>query len=137
MVDINKLLGQLMSSGAAGGFAGGLAGGLAGSLLTSKSGRKLGKKAIKMGGVVAVGALAYAAYQRCSAGRAATPHQLPKSGGNELSAVPEGSAFLPPKTDEDAQEQLGLALIRAMIAASRADGRLDPIQAGRSQYLYI
>lgn len=55
MADMNKLLGRLLGSGAAGGFAGGLAGGLAGNLLTSKSGRKMGKKALKMGGIAAVG----------------------------------------------------------------------------------
>ena len=60
MVDVNKLLGQFMGSG----FAGGMAGGLASSLLTSKSGQKMGKNALKMGGVAAVGALAYTAYQR-------------------------------------------------------------------------
>ena len=67
MSDINQVLGKLIGSGAAGGFAGGLAGGLAGNLLTSKSGRKLGKKTLQMGGVAAVGALAYAAYQRYAA----------------------------------------------------------------------
>jgi uncharacterized membrane protein YebE (DUF533 family) len=126
MVDMNKLLGQLMGSGAAGGFAGGLAGGLASSLLTSKSGRKLGKKALKMGGVAAVGALAYAAYQRYNAGKAAMPNELSGPGKTELSTVPEGTAFLPPKTDAAAQEHLGLILVRAMIAAARSDGRLDP-----------
>ena len=55
MADMNKLLIQLLGSGAAGGFAGGLAGGLAGNLLTSKSGRKMGKMALKMGGIAAVG----------------------------------------------------------------------------------
>jgi len=60
MADMNKLLGQLPGSGAAGG--------LASSMLTSKSGRKLGKNTLKMSGVAAVGALAYAAYQRHSTG---------------------------------------------------------------------
>ena len=59
MADINKLLEQLIGSGAAGGFAGGLAGGLASSMLTSKKGRKMGMKAAKIGGIAAVGALAY------------------------------------------------------------------------------
>ena len=135
MADMNKLLGQLLGSGAAGGFAGGLAGGLASSMLTSKSGRKLGKKTLKMGGIAAVGALAYAAYQRYSAGKSAAHGALPAAAAAEpaLSQPPEGSAFLPPKNDPAAQETLGLTLVRAMIAAARADGRLD---AQESQVIF-
>ena len=66
---MNKILGQLPGSGVAGGFTGGLAGGLASNLLTSKSGRKMGNKALNTGGIAAVGALAYAAYQRYSSGK--------------------------------------------------------------------
>ncbi|MCG8486593.1 MAG: tellurite resistance TerB family protein [Chromatiales bacterium] len=128
MADMNKLLGQLLNSGAASGFAGGLAGGLAGNLLGSKSGRKLGKKALKWGGVAAVGALAYTAYQRYSSNQGAP------AGGNsanpvnpvqELTPAPAGSLFMPEESDQAANDALGLILIRAMIAASRADGRLD------------
>lgn len=125
MTDMNNILGKLLGSGAAGGFAGGLAGGLASNMLTTKSGRKLGKKTLKMGGVAAVGALAYAAYQRYSTGKNAAPDALPKTPQAELLPVPEGSAFMPAKNDLSGQEALGLTLVRAMIAASRADGRLD------------
>ena len=125
MADMNKLLGQLLGSGAAGGFAGGLAGGLASNLLTSKSGRKMGKKALKMGGIAAVGALAYGAYQRYSAGKGAAGSVLPQAAEAELPPAPEGSAFMPAKNDAAGQETLGLTLVRAMIAAARADGRLD------------
>jgi uncharacterized membrane protein YebE (DUF533 family) len=82
MADMNKLLGQLLGSGATGGFAGGLAGGLTSSMLTSKSGRKIGTKALKMGGIAAVGALAYAAYQRYSTGKGTAvpcPNMLKRS----------------------------------------------------------
>ena len=125
MADMNKLLGQLLGSGAAGGFAGGLAGGLASNLLTSKSGRKMGKKALKMGGIAAVGALAYAAYQRYSTGKGTVDSALSQPAEAELVPAPEGSAFIPPKNNPAAQEALGLTLVRAMIAAARADGRLD------------
>jgi uncharacterized membrane protein YebE (DUF533 family) len=133
MVDMNKLLGQLLGSGAAGGFAGGLAGGLAGNLLTSKSGRKMGKSALKMGGIAAVGALAYAAYQRYSTGKATGPGALSQTAEAELVPAPEGSAFMPAKSDYAGQETLGLTLVRAMIAAARSDGRLD---AQESQAIY-
>ncbi len=126
MADMNKLLGQLLGSGAAGSFAGGLAGGVAGNLLSSKSGRKMGKKALKMGGIAAVGALAYAAFQRHSAGVAAGGQAaVSQSNVPELVPAPEGSAFLPAKEDSAGQEALGLTLVRAMIAAARSDGRLD------------
>lgn len=126
MADMNKLLGQLLGSGAAGGFTGGLAGGLVGNLMTSKSGRKIGKSALKMGGIAAVGALAYAAYQRYSSGYAAGGQAaVPQMREPELVLAPEGSAFMPAKNDTAGQEALGLTLVRAMIAAARSDGRLD------------
>jgi uncharacterized membrane protein YebE (DUF533 family) len=125
MSDMNKLLGQLLGSGAAGGFAGGLAGGLASNLPTSKSGRKMGKKALKMGGIAAVGALAYAAYQRYSTGKGTADSALSQPAEADLVPAPEGSAFMPAKNNPAGQEALGLTLVRAMIAAARADGRLD------------
>jgi uncharacterized membrane protein YebE (DUF533 family) len=125
MADINKLLGQLIGSGAAGGFAGGLAGGLASSMLTSKKGRKMGLKAAKMGGIAAVGALAYGAYQRYSNSQSPATETVAQTGTVPLSAVPEGSPFLPAQNDIAGQEELGLTLVRAMIAAARSDGRLD------------
>ena len=42
-----------------------------------------------------------------------------------LSAAPAGSAFLPDPNDQAANNELGLILVRAMIAVARADGRLD------------
>jgi uncharacterized membrane protein YebE (DUF533 family) len=125
MTDFNRLIGQLLGSGAAGGFAGGLAGGLASSMLTSKAGRKMGKQTLKMGGIAAVGALAYAAYQRYSAGQQPRPVGAPPPPEAPLQRAPEGTAFLPPENDIAGQEALGLTLVRAMIAAARADGKLD------------
>jgi len=126
MTDINQILGKLLGSNLAGGFAGGLAGGLASNVLTSKSGRKMGKNALKMGGVAAVGALAYAAYQRYAAGNEKPSGVLnvPRSEA-PLPPPPPDSAFLPPEGDTAGRETLGLTLVRAMIAAARADGRLD------------
>ena len=125
MNDINQVLGKLLGSGAAGGFAGGLAGGLASNLLTTKSGRKLGKKTLQMGGIAAVGALAYAAYQRYSTGGPASSGVAATMPEATIQPAPEGSAFLPAKDDAAGQENLALILVRAMIAAARSDGRLD------------
>lgn len=127
MVDINRIIGQLLGSNLAGGVAGGLAGGLASSVLTSKSGRKLGKNALKMGGMAAVGALAYAAFQRYAAGSGASSGALnaPPAPAASLPPPPPGSRFMPAETDTAGRDALGLTLVRAMIAAARADGRLD------------
>jgi uncharacterized membrane protein YebE (DUF533 family) len=136
MLDVNKLLGQFLNSGAASGFAGGIAGGLASSLLTSKSGRKMGKNMLKLGGVAAVSALAYTAYQRYSnADNAAATPTIPANDKSmsKISLAPTGSAFLPEESDQSANEDLGLTLVRAMIAVARADGRLD---AQESQVIF-
>ncbi len=133
MSDINQVLGKLLGSGAAGGFAGGLAGGLASNLLTTKSGRKLGKQTLKMGGIAAVGALAYAAYQRYSDGSPKQANGVSGPAEANLAPPPEGSAFLPTANDAAGIEKLGLTLVRAMIAAARSDGRLD---AQESQAIY-
>jgi uncharacterized membrane protein YebE (DUF533 family) len=128
MFDAGKILRSLLSSPTAKGFAGGVAG----SMLLSKGGRKMGAKALEYGGIAAIGALAYRAYQghhaskngpggaaaggaTVSAARAPEPAQLP----------PAHSGFLPAANDQNAEQALGLILVRAMIAAAKADGRLD------------
>jgi uncharacterized membrane protein YebE (DUF533 family) len=126
MVDMNNILGSLLGSGAVGGFAGGLAGGLAANALTSKQGRKLGVTALKVGGVAAVGALAYAAYQRYSASRDQQQTAPQPTVGTQLAPPPQGSGFIPAPAD---QGTLGLTLVRAMIAAARADGTMDSAES--------
>lgn len=128
MVDINKLLGSILGSGAASGFAGGLAGGLASNMISGKSAKKLGSSALKLGGVAAIGALAYTAYNRYSNNQAAPagqPVATPAANPTALSAAPAGSAFMPATDDQAANHALGMTLVRAMIAVARADGRLD------------
>lgn len=108
-----------------GGFGGGaLAGGLAGLLLGTKSGRKLGGSALKLGGMALVGALAYKAYQNWQAGR-----QPAATTGEPLLAPPADSPFNP--GDEGEQQLLGRQLMRAMIAAAKADGHIDSAEQGK------
>ncbi len=116
----DRILSQLLGSGAASGFAGGLAGGLASGLLTSKSGRKFGKKALKVGGIAAIGGLAYAAFSRYRdnqelAGATAVSRTEP--------VTPD--RFVPAPHRAAEADALALTLLRAMIAAAQADGRLD------------
>jgi uncharacterized membrane protein YebE (DUF533 family) len=117
----DRILSQLLGSPAASGFAGGLAGGLASGLLTSRAGRKLGKRALKVGGIAAVGGLAYAAWRR---------YRYPATGAPGGEAIPGPGSFalerfVPPSRRSPEAERLGLTLLRAMVAAAQADGRID------------
>jgi uncharacterized membrane protein YebE (DUF533 family) len=120
----DRILSQLLGSGAAAGFAGGLAGGLASGLLTSKAGRKFGRKALEVGGIAAVGGIAYAAFSRYRASRERM-QAVPPAGGSQTGTGEPGSFLAPPEGSREA-EALGLTLVRAMAAAAQADGRLDP-----------
>jgi uncharacterized membrane protein YebE (DUF533 family) len=119
-MDLDRVLSQLLSSPARAGLAGAVAGGL----LTSRGGRKLGKKALELGGAAALAGLAYAAWQRHRQGAPLAPQVLPAPTPERLRAtgfLPEGRA---------ANEEFGRALFRAMVAAARADGRLDERERG-------
>jgi uncharacterized membrane protein YebE (DUF533 family) len=109
-----------LGSGSLGGGA--LAGSLAGILLGSRQGRKLSGSALKMGGMAVIGALAYKAYQDWRAGKA------PNSAGSLTQEGPglapaTGTPFIP--STEVEQQWLGRSLLRAMIAAAKADGHID------------
>ncbi|MGX6648712.1 tellurite resistance TerB family protein [Maricaulaceae bacterium MS644] len=138
MFDVNKILHALQNdpgaqrTAMAGG--GGFAAGLATSMLMGGKGRKMMGKAAKYGAVAALGGLAYHAWQNRSkadgapaSGAQAASGSVPaledQSGG--YAAAPASSAFLPAPSDEAAQDALGKALVRAMIAAAKSDGKID------------
>jgi uncharacterized membrane protein YebE (DUF533 family) len=122
---LGDMIGGRGGLGGLGGIGGGaLAGGLAGILLGSKQGRKMGGTALKLGGMAVVGALAYRAYQNWQQG------QSPQTARQEIASDPQ--SMLPPPMDtpfnpqgEDAQQSLSRKLLRAMIAAAKADGHVD------------
>lgn len=94
---------------------GAVAGGLVGALLG-------GKGVAKAGAAAAIGTLAYRAYKDWQAG------QAPLSAGTsapETAALsaPEGSVFLP--APGVAQDALAEKLVRAMVAAAKADGEVS------------
>lgn len=98
---------QSMSGGFPGGAAGGMAaGGIVALLMGNKKARKYAGKAATVGGVALLGGAAYQFYQNYQKNQQATP------AGNG-SAMPEA----------DAGYQL--TLIKAMIAAAKADGHID------------
>ena len=107
---------------------GALAGGLAAILLGTKTGRNIGGEALKLGGMAAVGALAYKAYRDWQAGKATTAAPAAQQSVPMLPA-PSGTPFNP--STETGQQRLARHLLRAMIAAAKADGHIDAQEQAR------
>ncbi|MGO3738197.1 MAG: tellurite resistance TerB family protein [Marinomonas foliarum] len=134
---INKATTKAKSSSIPGGFMGGAAaGGLAAMLLTNKKARKMGGKAIKYGGMAAVGGMAYKAWRNHKESQSMTqlsniaPNQ--SFGSSTTPAVPEGSIFdLAEEKPTQQIENMRLILIRAMISAAKADGHIDATERTR------
>lgn len=147
MLDIDKLLGQLLGSSQGKTLAGGLiVGGLAGAM-TGKTGKKVATTALKLGGAAAIAGLAYKAYQHYRSSQQSAS-AAPLSHANEPAAVaarniaprvsdewdgppPSDSGFLPPVRDRSATNALSSKLIHAMISVAKADGRIDAQESAR------
>lgn len=114
------MLGRMLNSGALGGAA---AGGLATLLLTNKTSRKMAGSLVKYGALAAVGGVAYKAYSDWQAGKSADVTRT-ETASAAPPPPPDNSAFLAGGAPE-AQSDLSLALLRAMIAAAKADGHID------------
>lgn len=111
---------------------GALAGGLAALLLGTKKGRKIGGTALKLGGIAAVGALAYKAYNDWQASKHQAPAHQSESARRSpvpLLPPPSGTPFNP--ATEAGQQKLARTLLRAMIAAAKADGHVDAEEQAR------
>ena len=91
------------------------AAGLAAGLLLGRGG--FGSLA-KMGAVAAVGSLAYNAWRN---------HQAQQGRGGDV----DRDRFIPPPQAGYQHEELSKTLVRAMIAASRADGHIDDAERAR------
>ncbi len=101
-------LGGLLS-GAGGGLLGG---GALGVLLGSKKARKFGGKALTYGGLAALGVLAYKAYGNWQAQQA-----------NQQATAPEPQTV--DRVPAAQVEQHSQAVLRALVAAAKADGHVD------------
>jgi uncharacterized membrane protein YebE (DUF533 family) len=117
---------KLSAMGIPGGLAGGAAAaGIIGLLLGGKKARRLAGGAVGYGGAAVLGALAYRAWQNWQGGSATgvpgtpTPAQVPQA---EIEAI--DSRFLPTQPAADGRP-FGVALVRAMVAAAKADGHMD------------
>lgn len=124
---LNHLVGTSGSPGEGSPAPGGLGrlagtaavGGVLGLLLGRKSTRWFAGKAAKFGGMAVLGGLAYRAFQNWQQNQA--PHKAPGASLDDV-ADPD-RAFLPQAASPEAP--LELTLVRAMIAAARADGHID------------
>lgn len=143
-------LGGLAGGGAAGGLGGSLGGlasggglgkigqlakdnpmataALAGLLLSGK-GRKLGGSALKIGGMAAIAGLAYKAYSDYQKGQ--QPQQAtPAAREPELLPPPSDTPFNPSRAPQG-EDAFALTIVRAMIAAARADGHIDEAERAK------
>ena len=98
---------------------------IAGVLLGTDGGRKVAGSALKLGGLAAIAGLGYQAYKNYRAGQ--NPAESAQAGTPELLPPPADSGFHPEAVSTD----FALILVRAMIAASRADGHIDDAERAR------
>jgi uncharacterized membrane protein YebE (DUF533 family) len=98
------------------------AGALAAVLFGTGTGRQVTGAAVKLGGLAAIGGLAYKAYQNYQNGR--TPVGEAEAGEPELLPPPSDTGFHPSQAPQG-ETEFALTLVRAMIAAARADGQID------------
>jgi uncharacterized membrane protein YebE (DUF533 family) len=113
-------------SGSGGFMRGAAAGGLLGLLLGGKGVGRMGGGVLGYGGAAAVGALALKAWQNYQQNKSAQPAQL----------TPEALASVPPESLPHAQPSADggpfqLVIIRAMVAAAKADGHIDAAEQQR------
>lgn len=123
MVDINKIVNGLAKSGVLSGLAGGVAGGALGGMLVPGRGSKQLGAALKVGGLAAIGGLAWHAWQQYQQGRRPLDGAAP-----ELSHSPEASV-----ADTAMPDTNPVLLMRSMIAAAMADGHIN---AGETKRIF-
>jgi uncharacterized membrane protein YebE (DUF533 family) len=139
---LNQVLGSLNSAAGSGGVKGladkakatwdgqspaakgAIAGGLL-SLILTQGGRRILGSGVQIGGMAAIGGLAYKAYTDWKAGRSATA----ETGKTEVLAAPDGTPFAP--TETSAANALAGHLLQAMIAAAKVDGHVTAEERAR------
>lgn len=99
-------------------------GAIAAALLGTKTGRSIAGNALAIGGLAAIAGLGYQAYKNYQAGQApAAPSDAPSANNPVLLPPPAESGFGP--ASPAGSNEFVLVLIRAMIAAAKADGHID------------
>ena len=103
-------------------------GAIAALLLGTKGGRSLTGSALKIGGLAVVAGLGYQAYKNYKAGKAPGEDATPLI---ETDVVPEAQKSGFDTQASEVDDHFALALMRAMIAAARADGHVDDEERAR------
>lgn len=114
------------ASGASGLLGGAAAGGLISLMLGNKKARKMGGKALKYGGAALLAGLAYKAWSDYKANKAPQHDSIA-----DLTPPPARSGFAPEEETDTGGGDFRLAVVRAMIAAARADGHVDAQEQAR------
>ncbi len=128
---IDKLLNSVSSNPALKGALGGAAGG---ALVTAMLGNKTARKAVKTGGLVALGGLAYKAYQSYQDGQSgseetAQAQQVPQDPAPAIAAQPlQREDF---NIDALASDGKVETVVKALVAAAHADGALEDHERDR------
>jgi uncharacterized membrane protein YebE (DUF533 family) len=130
-MDFNKIVSGLSSSGVLGGFAGGAIGG---ALMSNKKVRKHTATLLKVGGIAALGGVAWKAYQGYTTNQI-TGNEAPATEPRAASTAEkwqgltqQGFAIKP--SDTGAQSR-AMVLIQAMITAAHSDGHIDASERSR------
>ncbi len=108
------------------------AGAIAAVLLGTGTGRRVTGTALKVGGLAAIAGLAYKAYQNYQKGDepAVPPAGQDGQGGQVLLPPPADTPF-DPQSAPQGEAEFALTLVRAMIAAAKADGHIDEAERTR------
>lgn len=127
---VSQAAGAVQKSGMPTGLVGGAAaGGLVALLMSNKKARKMGGKALKYGGLAAVGGLAYKAWSDHKASQQGVPTPAPQpatqDAGFDVPPPPSNSAFDVSNQRDRVGDDLRLTLIRAMISSAKSDGHID------------
>lgn len=90
------------------------------------AGQAIAGTALRLGGLAAIAGLGYHAYQNYkNGGKPDTAGPAP-----EILPPPEDTSFHPSQSPQG-EDEFALAVLRAMIAAARADGHIDDAERGR------
>ena len=126
------LLNSKHGASALSGFLGGAAGG---AVMSAISSRKTAKKLLKGGGLVALGGVAYHAFQKYRANTDANAALVDPPGSTRMALADSGdcrgdssgmgeSQLTVVPTSDPLQEERSMPLLRAMVAAAYADGHM-------------
>lgn len=120
---LGELLGNPAVTGALSGAGGGL---LAGLFLGSKKARSIGGKVALAGGAAALGAMAFKAFRNWQAGRNTAAEPATQAmWQSQQNRQPQQPALDFNCLPDEQQEDHSRAMLAAIIAAAKADGRFD------------